>query len=247
MTTESPRSDSVTDDSDGAQPAAPPRPKPTLQFGRVKLTGLPALLVQTAFFAALGALIVYSRPRVSILVSAAIWLAMDVYWSIAERKRPKAKSGESPESRQRHALLTTTALLLLFLPIRGLTGQFVPDTFTTALVGLGVQIAFTLFYLFARFYLGHLWSGAITIMSDHRLIETGPYRFLRHPMYTGMLGMFVGTAIVSGQYHALIGVAVGMLAYWRKIRIEERVLADEFGELFQAYRRRTAALVPWLF
>jgi protein-S-isoprenylcysteine O-methyltransferase Ste14 len=113
-------------------------------------------------------------------------------------------------------------------------------------VGLGVQTGFTLFYLFARFYLGRLWSGAITIMNDHELIQTGPYRFLRHPMYTGMLGMFAGTAIVSGQYHAVIGLAVGVIAYWRKIRIEDAILSAEFGTAYEAYRKRTAALIPWI-
>ena len=137
-----------------------------------------------------------------------------------------------------------TALLLLFFPIPGLTGQFVPDTRTTALVGLGVQIGFNLFYFYARFYLGKLWSGAITIMSGHELIQTGPYRFLRHPMYTGMLGMAAGTAIVSGQYHALLGVALFVLAYARKIRMEEHVLAAEFGEPYAIYRQRTGCTHP---
>jgi protein-S-isoprenylcysteine O-methyltransferase Ste14 len=77
-------------------------------------------------------------------------------------------------------------------------------------------------------------------------MQTGPYRFLRHPMYTGMLGMFAGTAIVSGQYHALLGVAVGVLTYARKIRIEDRVLSAEFGSAYETYRKRTAALIPWV-
>jgi protein-S-isoprenylcysteine O-methyltransferase Ste14 len=232
--------------SDDVTPATQPRPTPTVQIGRVKLTGLWAVFVLLAVLAVLVVLVIFARPRVSVLLSAGIWLAMDVYWSLAELKRPQTKSAESPESRRRHGLLTSTALLLIFLPLPGLREQFAPDTLTTALVGLGIQIGFTLFYLFARFYLGRLWSGAITIMNDHELIQTGPYRFLRHPMYTGVLGMFAGTAIVSGQYHALLGVAVAALAYARKIRIEDRVLSTEFGPAYQTYRKRTAALIPWL-
>ena len=238
--------DQVTDASNSAESATQQRPTPTVQLGRLKLQGVWAILALLVLLSLVVTLVIYARPRVTVLVSAGIWLAMDIYWSIAQLKRPQAKSTESPESRKRHGLLTTTALLLVFLPFPGLTGRFVPDTLTTALVGLGIQIGFTLFYLFARFYLGRLWSGAITIMHDHELIQTGPYRFLRHPMYTGMLGMFAGTAIVSGQYHALLGVAVGALAYARKIRIEDRVLSAEFGPAYETYRKRTAALIPWV-
>jgi protein-S-isoprenylcysteine O-methyltransferase Ste14 len=116
----------------------------------------------------------------------------------------------------------------------------------TAAIGLGIQIASVLFYFWGRLHLGRMWSGAIRIVNDHQLIESGPYRLLRHPMYTGMLGMCVGTAIVSGQYHALIGLALVTYAYVRKIRMEERVLREEFGEAYESYRRRTSALVPWV-
>ena len=188
--------------------------------GPLLLPGGPQALILIAVVVAIGVLVYRSSPRDCVLISALLWVAMNVYWSIAETKRHEAKSQESAESRRRHGWLTMTALLLLFIPIPGLTGQFVPDTLTTALIGLGIQIGFNVFYFYARFYLGKLWSGAITIMSGHELIQTGPYRFLRHPMYTGMLGMAAGTAIVSGQYHALLGVALFVLAYIRKIRMK---------------------------
>jgi len=234
------------DASTDAETTQKQRPTPTVQIGRLKLTGAWAIVALLVLLSPIAALIVYSHPRASVLVSAVLWLVMDVYWSLAEVKKREAKSAESRASRRRHGLLTTAALLLLFMPVPGLTGQFVPDTLTTALVGLGIQIGFTLFYLFARIYLGRLWSGAITIMTDHELIQTGPYRFLRHPMYTGMLGMFAGTAVVVGQYHSLLGLAIGVLAYARKIRIEDQVLSDEFGPAYETYRKRTAALIPWV-
>lgn len=234
------------DAASGDKSAPEPKPTAAVRPGRVTLKAVRAAVILTALVALIGVALYRSPPRVSVLISALIWVALDVYWSIAETKRHASKSKESTRSRRLHGLLTMGGLLLLFIPIPGLTGQFVPDTLTTALVGLGIQIGFTLFYLYCRFYLGHLWSGAITIMADHRLIQTGPYRFLRHPMYTGMLGMAAGTAVVSGQYHALLGVALFALAYARKIRLEDRVLAGEFGEAYAAYRKRTAALVPWV-
>ena len=234
------------DETSGAESAPDTKPTAVVRRGRVTFKGVRAVLILIALVVAIGVLVYRSSPRVSVLISALLWFAMDVYWSIAETKRHQTKSQESAESRRRHGLLTMTALLLLFVPIPELTGHFIPDTLTTALVGLGIQIGFNVFYFYARFYLGKLWSGAITIMSGHELIQTGPYRFLRHPMYTGMLGMAAGTAIVSGRYHALLGVALFVVAYARKIRMEDRVLAAEFGEPFSIYRKRTAALIPWI-
>ncbi len=224
-----------------------PRPTPAVQIGPLRLRGIPATIALGVISAAIVALIIYSRHRPTLLVSAGIWFALDIYWSIAEVKRRSAKTAESRESRQLHGRLILAALLLLFIPIPGLTGHFVPDTLATGIVGLAIQVGSALFYFWCRGYLGRMWSGAIRIVDDHKLIECGPYRVLRHPMYTGMLGMCVGTAIVSGQYHALLGVALFAYAYARKIRIEERILTEEFGAVYDAYRRRTSALVPWVF
>ena len=88
--------------------------------------------------------------------------------------------------------------------------------------------------------------GSTLIKVDHRLIRSGPYRFVRHPIYTAMLGMFAGTAVVSGQLHAAAGLAMAGFAYWRKIRLEEANLRKAFGPAYDAYRRATGSLVPRL-
>ena len=171
------------------------------------------VLILLGVLSVVGWLVYNSRPRPTLLISAGLWLTYNVIVSIGLRIRPDAKSAESMKSRAVHEFLLLAGLLLLFTPIPGLRGHFVPDTLTTAAVGLGIQLAGMLFYFWSRTYLGRLWSGQIVIMQDHKLIETGPYRLLRHPLYTGFIGMFVGTAIVSGQYHALVGVAFCIIAY----------------------------------
>jgi protein-S-isoprenylcysteine O-methyltransferase Ste14 len=87
----------------------------------------------------------------------------------------------------------------------------------------------------------------VRIGQGHQLVRTGPYRMLRHPIYTAMLGMFVGTAIASSQYHALLGVVILVLAYLRKTRLEENILRETFGAEWDAYQRQTWALVPPVF
>jgi protein-S-isoprenylcysteine O-methyltransferase Ste14 len=107
---------------------------------------------------------------------------------------------------------------------------------------LGLAIA-----IWARRCLGRNWSGEITIKQDHELIRSGPYRLLRHPIYTGLLTMYLGAAIVTGEWFALLGLGLAVFAYWRKVRLEEANLELAFGQDYTSYRRDTWALIPGLF
>lgn len=226
-----------------ADPAAPT----DLATRPSKLKQARGILIAMAVAAFVAWAVARSQPRPTMLTSGGLWVVYNVIISLALRKRPDAKSAESMKSRAVHEQLVLAGLVLLFAPIPGLRGRFVPDTLTTAAIGLGIQLASMLFYFWSRSYLGRLWSGQITIMKGHHLVETGPYRLLRHPIYTGFIGMFVGTAIVSGQYHALVGIAVCIIAYARKIPMEEAALRAEFGEAFDAYRQKRWAFIPWVY
>jgi protein-S-isoprenylcysteine O-methyltransferase Ste14 len=145
-------------------------------------------------------------------------------------------------------LLLNAALILLFWPAPGLTGWFLPMSFHFLVaVGASVPAAFVLLAIWARRHLGLNWSAELRIASDHQLVRTGPYRILRHPIYTAMLGMFLGTAIASNQYHALVGLALLVVAYVRKTRLEEQILLQTFGGDYEAYRRDTWSLAPLLY
>jgi len=100
--------------------------------------------------------------------------------------------------------------------------------------------------IWARRHLGRNWSGEVRIRDDHQLVQSGPYRLIRHPIYTAMFAMYTGTALVSGELHALLAIAVLAVAYWRKIRLEERALSAALGATYDSYRRGTWALIPWL-
>jgi protein-S-isoprenylcysteine O-methyltransferase Ste14 len=177
-----------------------------------------------------------------------LWIGFSVYWSIAGPNSAPAKTPESRVSKWFHQIVLNAALMLLFLPVPGLTGWFLPERLHVLVaVGAIVQAAFILLAVWARRHLGRNWSGEVRIGVDHELVRTGPYRLLRHPIYTAMLGMFLGTAISSSQYHALLGLAILLLAYLRKTRLEEQILQQTFGNEYDAYRRETWALVPLLF
>jgi protein-S-isoprenylcysteine O-methyltransferase Ste14 len=211
------------------------------------LTGGPALLVLLLLLAAIVALVVWIGPDWSwspLWISAALWLGFQIYWSVAAKGASASARSESPRSRQFHQLLLNGALVLLFARIPGTTQRLLPATSAIIGAGLLLQVGFVLLAVWARRHLGRHWSGAITAKVGHELIRSGPYRRLRHPIYTAMVGMTVATALVSGELHAALAVVLMVAAYVRKIRLEEQNLRQLFGAEYADYCKSSWALVP---
>ena len=227
-------------------PAPDQRPTPTVRIGKLTLTGPLAGVVMLVILGLLVALLIYAKPSLGMLLSGALWVAFMVYWGATAQKAALTQREEPKESRALHQLLMNGALLLLFLPIPGLLWRYLPAGPRPVAVGLAVQVASALLHVWARRHLGRNWSSAVMIKDEHRLVRSGPYRVVRHPIYSAILGMSVGTAIVSGRLHALLGVATIAFAYWRKIRLEERLLGETFGADYDAYKRQSWALIPGL-
>jgi len=115
-----------------------------------------------------------------------------------------------------------------------------------SLVALAVVAAGMAFAVWARLTLGRNWSGAVVRKEDHELVERGPYALVRHPIYTGLLAMLLGTLLLTGLVADLVvfvGVVVG-LAF--KAREEERLMLATFPSEYPAYRRRVKAIIPFV-
>jgi protein-S-isoprenylcysteine O-methyltransferase Ste14 len=181
-----------------------------------------------------------------LLAAIACWALFGVYWEKAAGGAAPAKSAESRGSRMIHVWLVNVALLLEIVPIRGFGRMLQPLPLAMA-AGLAIEAAGLWLAVWARRHLGRNWSGEISVKVDHELIRSGPYRWLRHPIYTGLLLMYLGVAVVTGEWLAAAGFAVAVSAYWRKIRIEETTLDAAFGPSYSEYRRTTWALIPGLF
>lgn len=102
------------------------------------------------------------------------------------------------------------------------------------------------FAIWARVVIGRNWSGAVTLKEDHQLVERGPYRLVRHPIYTGILSMCVATAIVLGHLAGSIGVAIVFVSFWIKLIREEKVMLNRFPDKYAAYRQRVKRLIPFV-
>ena len=81
---------------------------------------------------------------------------------------------------------------------------------------------------------------------DHKLIQTGPYKIVRNPIYTGILIAFVGTAIVIGKFWAVIAIIILLIVFFMKIRMEEKFLLEEFGEAYLKYKKEVKSLIPFI-
>jgi protein-S-isoprenylcysteine O-methyltransferase Ste14 len=113
-------------------------------------------------------------------------------------------------------------------------------------LGLAVLLAATALTLWARFVLGLMWSAVPAVKEGHQLRTSGPYAITRHPIYTGLLGMLLGSLLVAGAGWWIVPFPVALILIEFKIRIEERVMTAEFPEEYPRYRKRVPQLVPGL-
>jgi len=114
------------------------------------------------------------------------------------------------------------------------------------ILGLAILLAATALTIWARLELGAMWSAAPAVKQQHKLRTSGPYAVTRHPIYTGLLGMMLGSPLLAGGGRWVVAFPVYLAVLEFKIRIEERLMLAEFPDDYPRYRRRVPRLVPGL-
>jgi protein-S-isoprenylcysteine O-methyltransferase Ste14 len=114
-------------------------------------------------------------------------------------------------------------------------------------IGIAILVASTAFTIWSRIRLGVMWSLSPIARDDHELRTQGPYAVTRHPFYTGLIGMLLGTAFVTGQGRWVLVLIVGILVLMAKALKEEELMSSVFGDRYESYRQRVPRLVPWHF
>jgi protein-S-isoprenylcysteine O-methyltransferase Ste14 len=181
----------------------------------------------------------------------ALWVAWGLYWLVSARNLKSPVRRESALSRWMHFGPLILAGWLLWeeqplWPCPWLWDPYLPRTVPLFWASAALTAAGLLFSVWARRHLGRNWSGSVTIKADHELITTGPYRFARHPIYTGLLLAFAGNALVVAEWRGLLALVIVFAALWRKLKLEERFMREQFGQKYTDYSQRVAALVPFL-
>ncbi|TAL53112.1 isoprenylcysteine carboxylmethyltransferase family protein [Pandoraea sp.] len=179
----------------------------------------------------------------------ALWVAWLIYWGILALNVKAARRRESLLSRAGHGVPLLVAAWLLITPrlSDGILGaRFLPAGAVWSLAGTALVLLGLAFTVWARVHLGRNWSGIVTVKQGHELIRSGPYRWVRHPIYTGLLLAFMGSAIALGQWRGVLAMLIVFAALWRKLRLEERWMIETFGAAYTAYRNEVAALIPFV-
>ena len=179
-----------------------------------------------------------------------VWISFFLYWQIKAANTKATQRLEPAASRILRVLIFLLAIVLLSttrIPLPWLYLPLWPVGLWPFWLGAAVTIAGLLFAVWARQHLGRNWSRSVTIKQDHELITTGPYAAVRHPIYTGVLTGFLGMAIAISQVRGFIVFVLVFLVFWLKLRMEEQWMRSQFGDVYVAYARQTAALMPYIF
>jgi protein-S-isoprenylcysteine O-methyltransferase Ste14 len=187
--------------------------------------------------------------RISSLIILGCWITFLAYWIISALKQKATVEHQSPISALAHRIPVGLGWVLLAFP--GLPPpmnlKLLPHSEWIWSTGTIVCVFGLFVTLWARWTLAGNWSSDVTFKQDHELIKTGPYRFARHPIYTGLLLMALGTAVALGQLRCWIGVVVVTIGFWIKLKQEERLMLRHFPDEYPAYQKQVKALVPFVF
>ncbi len=180
------------------------------------------------------------------------WLILGLYWVWSSRRIKATSQKESfPKRLAAYYFPLVAAGALLgpggFYGDYWLHHRFMPEFGLFESVGLVLVIAGVSFACWARYTLGRNWSIAAQLKHEHELIQSGPYRFVRHPIYSGLLLAFLGTTVMIGEWRALLAFAIILISFLYKFRVEERLLRMHFGDAYLQYASRTKALVPVVY
>jgi protein-S-isoprenylcysteine O-methyltransferase Ste14 len=181
---------------------------------------------------------------------AIVWIAWFVSWWLAA-------GWSNPTVKQLEARREIPYRLVVIVGIILLAGWY-PHRFSSELVLWRIRVALGwamvalavagfLFMWWARIHLGKLWSASVRLKSDHRIVDTGPYAFVRHPIYTGIIVAGFASAILRGTAAGFLGAILMTVSWYIKARMEEQFLREQLGtESYDAYTRRVPMLVPFL-
>ena len=121
--------------------------------------------------------------------------------------------------------------------------RFLPDNGLTGIAAVVLTLSGLCFSAYARIHLGRNWSSMVMIQEGHRLIRTGPYRYVRNPMYTGLFTAYTGVVVALGIVAALAAFVIITGAIWIKIKAEEELLKEQFEEEYEQYRSDVPARI----
>lgn len=176
-----------------------------------------------------------------------IWLGFGVLFLFRKKSAGEATARQAPASRAGIGLQAVAFFVVWTLSAELFPSFALPERFQQIVCVFAVLLALAseLLATEAVRVLGKQWSYQARLIEGHRLVVAGPYSYMRHPIYTGMLGMLVSTGLAFGVWwDILVAIPIFVAGTAIRVRAEERLLREAFGEDFEAYRRYVPAVIP---
>ncbi len=192
--------------------------------------------------------LVATDPLIGGLFWAAVvfWLAAE--WVFGVRSRPPAGA----TLKDRGSRIVVVASVGIGIALAANLAFAVPEAAIAAprrlvpLAGIALMLGGEVFRLYAIRSLGRYFTFVVALHPGQRVVESGPYRLIRHPSYTGSLVTLFGMCLAMANWLSLLGMIPVGLGYWYRIRVEERALVEGLGEEYRAYVRRTKRIIPYI-
>ncbi len=176
------------------------------------------------------------------------WIIFLAYWLVSALSTKRTAEPQSVWSGLSHRIPVTLGWFLLasqrLPPPMNLV--WMPRTDWARALGVVVCMVGLYVTIWARRTLAGNWSSSVTFKQGHELVKTGPYRVVRHPIYTGLLVMCLGSAIEIGKLRCLLSLVAVGVGFWIKLKQEERLMLRHFPNEYPAYRKQVKALVPFV-
>lgn len=176
-----------------------------------------------------------------------MWAAFGIYWLVVARGGKVAEAGERNFYRPLRLMVLVVTFTLLFserMAVGFLGRRFVQQMAPISYAGFAVTLAGLAIAVWARIHLGQYWSDKIVLKVDHQLIRSGPYAYMRHPIYSGVLLGVAGTGLVVGECRAATAFMLLLTNYWIKAKREEQMLASRFGERLRDHQNQAGFWLP---
>jgi len=187
-------------------------------------------------------------PLVKNIISAC-WSVFLLVWLLAAIFTKRTVYRESRAQRLRYTIPILIGCYLLFRGFRlpyPFNIRLIPHTNLILGAAAILCVCGLVFCFWARAVLGGNWSGTVTLKQNHELIVRGPYRLVRHPIYTGLLAMVIATVMQQGHIAGIIGLILVFVSFWIKLGEEEELMRKQFSDQYAAYEERVKRIIPFV-
>ncbi|BCU81041.1 hypothetical protein JIR001_08240 [Polycladomyces abyssicola] len=190
----------------------------------------------------MGLSLVYMAPWM-VGVFFGFWL---LYGWITSRENQKTHES-TPIFYRIHLLIVALAITVSVTHLPGWWGvrPFYPFNWSLW-TGWILLVSGMVWAVWARLNLGIHWSSAVQLREKQQVVQTGPYRWVRHPIYTGIILIILGLNLINPQWTGFLGWILVVASYWVKSGLEEKLLVTQFGDEYRTYQQRSRRLIPWI-